>query len=75
VRERGVTATVVLTENPVQQELRWRADVTGPGMTRGMGVVPLGAVLRRALASGDLAVGLCTAAGCTRQWLTGSVAR
>jgi hypothetical protein len=127
VRERGVTATVLLTEDPVHHALRWRAVVTGPGapglsalllerrgggtplagavsgasaigtvtaqvdvpptatrvdtrllgpgMTSGEGVVPLGAVLRRALASGDLAVGLCTAAGCTRQGLTGAVPR
>jgi Asp-tRNA(Asn)/Glu-tRNA(Gln) amidotransferase A subunit family amidase len=46
VRERGVTATVVLTEDPVRHELRWRATITGG--RGGATVSPLAAlVLRR----------------------------
>jgi hypothetical protein len=61
VKDRGVTATVVLTEDPVRHELRWRATITGGGAARS----PIAALVLRRKGGGAPITGAVSGASVT----------
>ena len=61
VKDRGVTATVVLTEDPVRHELRWRATITGGGAAGS----PIAALVLRRKGGGAPITGAVSGASAT----------